>query len=383
MIKELCLAFICSIGLISTVSASTLNESILQKLLDEQRATQGKPWGVVVPGLSAAIRVASDNSAKIVKAVSGYSNPPSKTPLQVQDRFHMGSITKTFTSALIMQLDQEKALSLNDPISKWIDYPNGEHITISMLLGHTSGIPSFDDLPGHDRNNTPKESIRLAANHKAVFAPGSKWSYSNTNYTILSVIAEKVTKSSWAKLIEKRFFKPLNLTQTAVWTGSPIPASTTGSRLRCGMVHEPKCKKKPGFDLLAVTDGNDWRVAWAAGAIVSTPRDIAHWIHALLNGNVVDEAHKKLLTTVSTQSVEYLKSLPAFGKLKWTGTSLGLFRYEIEGVGIAWGHEGLINGFAANTAYIVKTGDAVALASNFQQTDSFTVLGELARIRYK
>ena len=110
---------------------------------------------------------------------------------------------------------------------------------------------------------------------------------------------------------------------------------------------------------------------------MSTPQDVARWMRALVQGDVLDEEHRLLMTTATSQSIASRALAPSFGNLRWTGNSLGLFRYEIEGNGIGWGHEGLINGFAANSIQMSELDLTVSVLSNFQMTDSFAALGSL------
>ncbi len=349
----------------------------LQDSLDELRVTGGAPWGVTIPGIAAAVAHGPSGSLEITTAVSGVADPPGETPLSSKSRFHVGSITKTFTAALIMQLDQSGDLSLTDPISRWLEYPGGESITVEMLLGHTSGLPDFSELPEHSRTHTPHQSIALAATATPLFQPGTAWSYCNTNYIMLGVIAEKVTGTSWSQEIQSRFIERLDLKDTSIWEGHPLPNTVPGSRLKCGMKGEPDCVKKPGFEIVPVTDGKDWKVAWSAGAMVSTPADLALWIHELVNGDLLDAEHRALMTTPTPQSRVALSTMPAFGKLKWTAAGLGLLQYEVDGLGTGWGHEGNINGFVANVVSMSDGRQSIAVTSNFLQTDIFTVLGEL------
>jgi D-alanyl-D-alanine carboxypeptidase len=311
--------------------------SVLQQTVEDLRISEGKPWGVIVSGLAAAAITDANGAKQVVAVASGAADPPGDIPLKTGDRFHIGSITKSFTAALIMQLNQEGKLSLNEPIEKWIQYPNGSNITIKMLLGHTSGVPNHTDNPGHKPTNTPLQSIALSAQQKPVFAPGTSWSYSNTNYIILGVIAEKATASTWQKQLESRFFEPLALSDTYVWNGKAVAKTVTGSRLNCGYPGEPDCVEQPGFKIIPETAGADWTVAWSAGAIVSTPTDVARWMRALVSGNVLDAEHRALLTTPTRESVKVLANKPPYGTLRWTGGSLGLLRFEIEGVGVGWG----------------------------------------------
>ncbi len=355
-------------------------ESALDETVIQIRSSQGKSWGITFPGVAAAIADPQD-SGRGPRAVSGSSNPPGDTELTRADRFHIGSVTKTFTAALIMQLDQSGELSLSDPISNWIRYPGGSNITVEMLLAHTSGIPDFTELPESRRRraDTPERSIALVSKAKPLFSPGSQWSYSSTNYIMLGIIAERVTGATWADQVRSRFFEPLGLSDTYVWEGEPQPPTVDGSRLVCGYPGEPKCVKKPGFEIVPVTDGFDWTIAWAAGAVVSTPSDLAHWIDQLVDGEVLDAEHRRLLTTPTPQSVEAVSGSPSYrsGAVRWTGGSLGLLRYEIDGQGKGWGHEGSINGFVSNVVRMDESGLTVAVSSNFLQFDSFAALGEL------
>jgi D-alanyl-D-alanine carboxypeptidase len=364
-----------AMGLGTAVCAAD-NET-LKGALDELRVTGGAPWGVKIPGIAAAVAHGSRGSIEMSTAVSGVADPPGKTPLSSRSRFHVGSVTKTFTAALIMQLDQSGDLSLADPVSRWLDYPNGDSITVEMLLGHTSGLPDFSELPGHRRIHTPQQSIALAARLPLLFPPGSKWSYCNTNYIMLGVIAEKITGNAWADEIQSRFLTRLELNDTVIWLGHALPDTVPGSRLNCGMEGEPDCLKKPGFRIVPVVDGHDWKVAWSAGAMVSTPSDMAVWIHELMNGDLLDAEHRALMATPTPQSMAALSQMPAFGRLRWTAAGLGLMRYEIDGFGTGWGHEGSIDGFVANVVFMAESGRSVAVTSNFLQTDSFAVLGEL------
>jgi CubicO group peptidase (beta-lactamase class C family)/streptogramin lyase len=347
----------------------------LSAILEDIRRSNASAWNAEVPGLGVAV---VSPTGDVVSAVSGSSAPPATTPLEPSARFHVGSLTKTFTAALIMVLDQEGLLTLDDPISRWLEYPGGDDITVRMLLGHTSGIPDFTSSAALTRKESPREAIALAAEMAPLFTPDSSWSYSNTNYTMLGLISELASGESWADQIRVRFLQPLGLTSTYVWTGVAEGPTAAGSRLACGYADEPACAPMPGLAVLPVSDGADWILAWAAGSLVSTPEDMARWMAQLVGGEVLDRDHRDLLTTATPQSQVALAAMPAFGPTRWTGASLGLLRYEIQGQGVAWGHEGSINGFVANAAYLLDSDRAVAVTSNFAMTDSFAALGEVA-----
>ncbi len=360
-------------------------ETELDSVVAELRAAGTETWGVPVPGLAAAV-MAEDLGDRPVSVVSGSADPPGDLPLEVSDRFHVGSATKTFTAALIMKLDEEGKLSLDDPISRWIDYENGSNITVEMLLAHTSGIPDFVGVSGRSPEDTPEDSISFVAQSSADFEPGEGWNYSNTNYIMLGLIAEQVAGKPWEDLIVDQFVEPLGLTDTYVWTGEPRGPSVDGSRMACSKPGEPECDPpERDIDLLAVTDGFDWKVAWSAGAIVSTPSDLARWVRELVSGDVLDAEHRELLTTPTPQSVESLMgaqtansgSGASGGSMEWTGYSLGLCRFEVPDEGVGWGHTGVIDGFVSNVAHMVDSGYTVSLTSNFEYFDMRDGLGNI------
>src|SRR5262249_1371196 len=161
---------------------------------------------------------------------------------------------------------------------------------------------------------------------------------SNTNYVILGVIAERITGSSFEDELRRRFFAPLALDDTYLWTGTARPPTADGSQLDCGGAGQPRCTAQPA--IVPAIDGFHWIAAWASGSVVSTPADVVRWLNALLLGDVLDDAHRALLTTPTPQSVAVLSAMPAHGHLRWTGDSLGLLRYEVDGLGTGWGHEG-------------------------------------------
>ncbi len=375
------IALAATLAIVMNVSAcgndqtrSATKESLVATLA-QLRDTNAQAWGVQVPGLAAA--VLEREATAPIAAVSGAADPPGNQSLVLADRFHIGSITKMFTAALIMLLDQEGLLQLDDPISTWIDYPDGADITVRMLLGHTSGLPDFSQMKELTQRETPRESVALAATGEPLFPPGTSWAYSNTNYTLLGLISQEVTGETWAEQVRTRFFEPLTLDSTYVWEGKPEGPTTTGSRMACGYQGEPLCTPQKGLELAAVTDGEDWTLAWSAGAIVSTPADVSRWMAALGSGAVVDAEHLELMTTPSPQSIAALQDMAAFGSMRWTGEGLGLMQYEIDGHGVGWGHEGSINGFVANVVYMVDSGSTFSVTSNFAMTDSFAALGDL------
>jgi D-alanyl-D-alanine carboxypeptidase len=346
--------------------------------LGEIRELQGAPWGVTVPGLAATVTAGDGDELGSTTAVSGEADPPGTTPLSQDDRFHVGSVTKTFTAALIMQLDQDGLLSLDDSISNWVDLPDGDAITVEMLLGHTSGLPEYYELPGGSDETTPEQAIALVADAPLLATPGSAFSYANTNYLLLGSIAERVTDSTWEQEIRNRFIEPFGLADTYVWTGEAQGPTITGARSECDYEGEPSCEPPRPLPLAPVVDSTFWANSWAAGALVSTPADLARWMRALVMGEVVDRDHVDLMTTPSPESIESFAELPLAGPLRLVGMGQGLATYEIDGLGTGFGHNGQVPGFVSNVAHLPDASLTVAVAANFEQADNLELLGQVA-----
>ncbi len=360
-------------------AAGVVTPSQLESALTDLRTTEGAPWGVTVPGLAAAVVTTEDDDVITeTTAASGIADPPGVTPLTNRDRFHVGSVTKTFTAALIMQLDQDGELSLDDSISNWVDHPNGDAITVEMLLGHTSGIPEYLELTDDPDATTPEEAVALAAAAPQLADPAAAFAYTNTNYLLLGLIAEQVTGSSWEEEVRTRFIEPFDLTETYVWTGEPREPTITGSRIACDDPGEPPCETPSDLPEVPVADSPFWTNSWAAGAIVSTPGDLAQWMRALVDGDVVDRDHVDLMTTPTPESLEFFAELPPDGPLQLVGMGLGLATYEIDGLGTGYGHNGQVPGFVSNVAHLPDTGLTVAVTSNFEQLNNLEILGEVA-----
>ena len=141
------------------------------------------------------------------------------------DHYRIGSITKTMTATVILQLVQEGKLSLDDPISKYRpDVPNGDNITIAQLLDMRSGLAGYTENPmfqqavddDPERIWTPDELLALAFSAPPLFPPGTAWQYSNTNYVLLGLVMEDVTGQSVAELFQERLFDPLGLDGTVM-----------------------------------------------------------------------------------------------------------------------------------------------------------------------
>lgn len=222
------------------------------------------------------------------------------------DRFRVGSVTKTFTAVTVLQLEAEHRLSLDDPIERYV--PGAGPAKLRALLNHTSRIPNHAEdsriLEGAPlRQWTPAELISIAQ----TMPPVTGFHYSNTNYVLLGLVVEKVTGHPFPDELERRIIRPLRLTRTSYDEGPRVP----------GIV--------PGFAgrLDLSVQNTSW--AGAAGALVSTERDLARFYGSL----------RKLLPRRQYAAMH-------------TGNyGLGLFWTQLS-CGRAWGHNGAVAGYFTN-----------------------------------
>ena len=247
----------------------------------------GNPEGAA-PGL---VLLVDTPEGTYLKA-AGVSSLEDGTPMQVDDRLEIGSNTKSFTIAVLMQLQEEGLLSFDDLLSDWLpelaaQIPNGDQITLRQLAAHTSGIWDYGDpIIGEAANDpekleqgyTPEELVQYAIdNGTPDFAPGEGWKYSNTGYILLGMIAEKASGQSLGELFQERIFDPLGL-ETAVFING-VPEA--------GSITDGYWWKKDGTRL----NTTNWNVSqgWAAGANAMTAADLATYGKALAAGELFQD----------------------------------------------------------------------------------------------
>jgi CubicO group peptidase (beta-lactamase class C family) len=201
--------------------------------------------------------------------------------------YHIGSITKQFTAAAILLLQDRGKLKISDPISTYLpDAPAAwDQITLIDLLTHTSGLgDDGDDFTGRwAQDETPAQLWAVIRNEPLKFRPGTQFSYSNTGYAVLGLVIEKVSGRSYGDFLRDNLFKPLGMTATAY---NP-PFSPIQAHGYIGSVDGPV----PTHNPLALS------LAFAAGGIVSTTHDMALWQTKLLGGQVLAAAALKQMTT--------------------------------------------------------------------------------------
>lgn len=313
-----------------------------------------------VPGVTATARDAGGTWS----ATAGVGDVRTHAPRGTADHYRVGSITKTFVSTVLLQLEAEGRLSLDDTVEKWLPGVvrghghDGRRITVRRLLNHTSGIFNYtadedfartyflkDGFFEHRYDTkTPEQLVAIAMTHKPLFAPGASWSYSNTNYVLAGMVIEKATGHSYASEIRRRIIEPLGLRATSVpgtRTTLPRPSGRAYSKLA-------RTTTGPTYD---VTELNP-SLASSAGEMISDSADLNRFYTALLGGRLLPSRQlKEMKTTVKADEIPGAR----YG--------LGLIDREL-GCGVhVWGHDGGIHG---STSSAVTTADGRhSLAFNF------------------
>ncbi|MFE2854814.1 serine hydrolase domain-containing protein [Streptomyces lavendulae] len=229
------------------------------------------------------------------------------------DRFRIASNTKTMTAALIVLLVQDGRLHLDDPVSDYVDgVPNGEHITLAQLLTMRSGLYNYTDAPELSASldadpakaRTPRQMLDIAFRHPPAFAPGTSYAYSNTNYVLLGLVAEKAGGRPLQQQFQERLFAPLGLRGTSLPApgDASLPAPSAHGYMYGGTSYALVDRPYPADLREAARSGKlrptDYTAqnpsyATAAGGAVSTADDLATWIRALVRGRVLDSSSQR------------------------------------------------------------------------------------------
>ena len=205
-------------------------------------------------------------------------------------KFRLGSLTKQFTVALILLLQEDGKLDIRDPVSKYLpDAPQTwQKVTLAELMGNTSGIPDFTGFKEFTAwgmsPHTVDEEIGFFKNKPLDFEPGSNWAYSSSNFEVLGGVIEKVTGRSYGDQLQVRIFGPLGMKNTGLDVDGLILAKRAQGY-------------RPGTSGLLSVRSLSMSVPWAAGSMYSTTQDLLKWEHALFNGGLLNKDSLKLMMT--------------------------------------------------------------------------------------
>ena len=294
----------------------------------------------------------AEHGSVILRKGYGLANMEWQIPNAPDTKFRLGSITKQFTSMVIMQLAGEGKIRLDEKITRYLPQyrkETGDRVTVRHLLTHTSGIPSYTGIPGFFQNISRNPFgvdafIKEYASGNLEFEPGSHWAYNNSGYFLLGAIIEKVTHKTYAEAVSERIFEPLGMKDSGY-----DRFATVLPRRATGYVLTPN-----GYENAPYLDMS---IPYAAGSLYSTVDDMYKWDRALYTDKLLSA---ELKATMFTPVLENY----AFG---WIVRPMKLDDQKTEAATIA--HNGGINGFNTLEIRMPDTQDLVVLLDNTSRGD--------------
>ncbi|GAB5521225.1 MAG: hypothetical protein RhofKO_34760 [Rhodothermales bacterium] len=339
------------IGLIAAFVApvqAQLTSDRVQQILDAYIAQEN------VPGAVLHIESADGN---VLTAASGFASLAPEEAVTSAYAFRIGSGTKTFTAALVLLLAEEGYLDIDAAIESYLPglLPQDDTITPRMLLQHTSGLQDYagivvDELAADPTASwAPEELMAIGAGLGLAFEPGNGWTYANTNYVALALLIEAVTGLGFGEAVQTILIEPLGLSTTrpdgAAWPDQVAQGYTID-----------------GADAVNVTDVSRGYLYGGAG-LWSSAADLAQWLFALADGDVLGEGAIEAMTDVIDTGRGY-------------GYGLGLMQIED-----ALGHVGEELGYASSMWYLIEAEVAIVALANTNEADLIplveTVVGQL------
>lgn len=337
----LLIAVPCSFADTAPVPPKSLDADAIDKFLTKQVEQNG------YVGLSVAI--VRDGIVVLAKGYGKASLKP-EAAVETSTPFAAGSITKQFTAACIFLLAEDGKLSVRDSVAKY--YPEltkAKEITLYDLMTHAAGYPDYYPLDFVDRRMEkaiqPDVLLKEYAGGKLDFEPGSRWSYSNTGFVLLGRIIEKVSGKSYGDFLSERILKPLEMKDTIFDPKADHKGLAIGHTAFALGEPEPAAREAPGW-------------IHAAGALYTTPSDLAKWDLALVSGKVLKLDSYRLMTAPRELSD---------GRFRDYGCGIGVSRRRGEPV---LRHSGAVSGFLAYNTVIPRTKSALALMANAEHQDA-------------
>jgi len=305
-------------------------------------------------GLFNGSLLVADKGKIILAKGYGFANFEWKIHNTADTKFRIGSITKQFTSMLIMQLVQAGQIAVDKPITTYLDYyrkDTGDKITVHQLLRHTSGIPNYTGLPDFRKNvsgkpHEVKDFVVRYCSGDLEFKPGSRFRYSNSGYYLLGAIIEAVTGETYEQILQKKILDPAGMKDSGYDHHSTVIV-----------------RRASGYERFLQTYRNapylDMSNPYAAGSLYSTVEDLQRWDVALRSGKLLDPKLAKQMFTPGLQDYAY-----GWGVRAGTKDRPGVHR-----------HSGGINGFNSHIQRVPAQRRCIVLFSNAGRAP----LGPMAR----
>ncbi len=302
------------------------------------------------------ILVAKDGATLFEKS-HGFANVEWQVPNTPATKFRIGSVTKQFTAATVLLLEERGLLTLEDPVSKHVpDAPAAwEKVTVHHLLTHTSGIPSFTGFPDYGTWKLSASSTEKTVMHfrdrPLEFEPGERQAYSNSGYLLLGHIIELVSGQTYDAFVRDNLLTPLGMTDSGYdWNATILPQRASGYvRTPSGLANAPYV---------------DMHVPHGAGALYSTTHDLLRWTQGLLGGELLSPASLEKMTTPHMHSY-----------------ALGLVVRTVNGRKVIE-HGGAIDGFNAQLSYFPDEKLTIVVLSNLAGPAADTLGRQLAQVAF-
>ena len=365
----------------------------IQAALDAWLADRGAAEKVT--GVAAYISFGDTGPA--MEAFAGkMGSGPQDAPVRQGTLFQMGSTSKSFTAALILELEAAGKLSIDDTLAKWLpQYPAWKDVTIKRLLNMTSGIPNYSETEAMARIWINEPTRELSAENLVALAyptgsgdlPTSKgYHYSNTNYILAGMIAAKAAGQSYRDLVHRMIIEAFGLHSTFYENGTYPDA--VNDRVAHGYFDNPACTEyQPkciqswslalmGHDVRGM--GTSW--AQAAGGAIADARDVDRWMRAVFRGRVVPPKQQaEWLALVSNKTGEPIADVTADDP---RGFSLGLGKAVLGSFGAHWFYQGETLGYRTLYVWFERENLMITLQTNSQPAAEADKLHDLVGTIY-
>lgn len=348
------------------IEYSTVLDKSVQKSIDDERLRYQ------LPALSVSIKIPGENSSR--NYVTGYNTILKNNKITQNTLFQIGSITKTFTATIIFKLIEDKKISLNDKLTKWLpQYKRWGRVTVIDLLRHTSGIYNythgndFDEMLRNPPNSylTLSDLTNIAYHHADSYQPGHKYNYTNTDYILLGMIIEKVSRDTIQHVFEK-YIRQYNLNHT-YYCSSKCSSSVIKS-LAHGYNRDGTFSFNKDVIYLNLS------FYQSAGGIISTPSDLVEWLNKLFNERIINnESFNNMTAIISPTNMKPInfqemqslrKKANPYELILEIGDGAGIGFVYLKDNGFAWVHAGGTAGYESFYAYNPCTGIYIAVMYN-------------------
>src|SRR5687767_3353254 len=291
---------ICAAGFTAPTPAQTVapaRPAALDAATLERKVDELFNGHAAASGFSGAVLLASQGKPLVSKGY-GYANVEWQIPNTPQTKFRIGSVTKQFTSMLVMQLREQGKIRLEDSVCLYVEPcpATWKPVTMHHLLTHTSGIPSYTGLPvWRETMMAPKTIEQMLGFFRDLplqWTPGERYAYNNSGYFLLGVVIEKIAGKKYEQALQEMILTPLRLQDTGYdWPQRIIPRRASGYRGR--------------GDALAHAPAIDMQQPYAAGAMYSTVEDLLKWDQALYTDTLLPAAAKQIMWTPFLENYAY------------------------------------------------------------------------------